>query len=614
MSDDATPPNIPTPNVTATETASRLAKLDRLRAADVEPYPYRFDRTHSMAEVRDEFAELEPGAETDTHVSVAGRLMLIATQGKLMFATLRDRTAEVQLFVSKAVLGRRRVRAVQRPRPRRLGRRRGHGDDHHARASCRSRSSAFELLAKSLRPLPDKWKGLTDTDTRYRQRYVDLVVNDDARRVFDIRHAAVAAIRDTPASIVASSRSRRPVLHLEAGGAHARPFVTHHNALDIDLYLRIALELHLKRLIVGGMDRVFEIGRVFRNEGIDTRHNPEFTMMESYEAFADYTDVMALTEAIVPTPPATRSARPVVDDQRRSASTSAPPCRRATMVDLVPAAAGERVHPASPARGAARARDRHGVRSTRRGDRASSSRSSSRRPSSPTSFEPTFVTGHPRGGVAAGRDSTATIPSLTERFELFIGGRELANGYSELNDPVEQRARFEDEQQAAKASRRRRAWRRRRGLPPRARVRHAPDGRAGRRHRPAGDAPRRRHLDQGSHPLSDAAARSAVTPARRRVAIAAARVGGFAVSAVVMTFPRASTAWRPNCRATAATRCSTTGRCAGAPTGYCTCTAGSGRVRSSPVIPARWPTASLTSVSRRSSGSSSTCWPTRSSR
>ena len=177
--------------------------------------------------------------------------------------------------------------------------------------------SGFQLLAKALRPLPDKWHGLSDVDTRFRQRYVDLIVNDDARRVFAVRFAAVAAIRRELAER-GFAEVETPVLNHELGGATARPFVTHHNALDVDLYLRIALELHLKRLVVGGFERVFEIGRVFRNEGIDTSHNPEFTMLEAYQAFADYHDMMELTERLVVA--AARAARDgdtVVELRRR---------------------------------------------------------------------------------------------------------------------------------------------------------------------------------------------------------------------------------------------------------------------------------------------------------
>ena len=249
--------------------------------------------------------------------------MLKRDTGKLVFATIADRGVELQLFISKAVIGDDGFADVKElDRGDWVG---AHGTVMTTRAGELSvKVDRLELLAKSLRPLPDKWHGLSDPDTRFRQRYVDLIVNPEARRVFDVRHEVIASFRRT-------FQARRfvevetPVLHVEAGGAHAKPFVTHYNALDMPLYLRIALELHLKRLIVGGMDRVYEIGRVFRNEGLSTRHNTEFTMMESYEAFADVDDVMDLTEALVVAGrPRRARARP---SSRSAASRSTSPSR-----------------------------------------------------------------------------------------------------------------------------------------------------------------------------------------------------------------------------------------------------------------------------------------------
>lgn len=440
MSDEAAPPN-----VIATERASRLAKLDRLRAADVEPYPYRFDRTHSIAEVRKEFPDLEPGAETSAHVSLAGRLLLIRRQGKLLFATMRDRTGSIQLFVSKAVLG---DEAFEQFSDLDLG------DWVGAEGTVMStkkgelsvKVSSFVLLAKCLRPLPDKWKGLTDTDTRYRQRYVDLIVNDDARRIFDIRNATVASIRK---SMVERGfvEIEGPILQLDAGGAHARPFITHHNALDIDMYLRIALELHLKRLIVGGLEKVFELGRVFRNEGIGTRHNPEFTMMESYEAFADYTDVMTLTEDIVRNAALDALGTTVVDINGRAVDLGHP-FRRAKMTDLASEATGELVHPSRPLEELRVIASSNGVKVEPEWRPGKIVEEIFEATAEANLIEPTFVTGHPVDVSPLARVDR-NDPLLTERFELFIGGRELANAYSELNDPVVQRERFEDEQRAA---------------------------------------------------------------------------------------------------------------------------------------------------------------------
>ena len=242
--------------------SQRLRRVLEQRAAGREPYPHRFDTDRTIGELRSAFGELEAGEETDTRIRVAGRVMLKREQGRLTFAQLRDRTGEVQLFVSAGVLGKERFAEFNE-----LDRGDWVGVEGIVMVTKKGELSvkvdAFELLAKSLRPLPDKWKGLADVDARYRQRYVDLVVNADARRVFEVRMAALDAIRQ-------ELRRRdfleveTPILNLQQGGATARPFVTHYNALDLDTYLRIALELPLKRLLVGGLDRIFEIGRVFR--------------------------------------------------------------------------------------------------------------------------------------------------------------------------------------------------------------------------------------------------------------------------------------------------------------------------------------------------------------
>ncbi|HMC79949.1 MAG TPA: amino acid--tRNA ligase-related protein, partial [Acidimicrobiia bacterium] len=279
------------------EYARRLAAVEAIRAAGGDPYPVRFDRDRTAASLHEEYGALEPGTETGVTVRVAGRLLLIRRQGKLVFATLRDGTAAIQLFVSQAEVGEEALAEFAR-----LDLGDWIGVEGEVMTTRRGELSVkvrtFALLAKSLRPLPDKWHGLSDVDTRFRRRYVDLIVNEEARRVFQVRFAAITAIRrflDARAYVEVET----PVLHPVPGGAAAKPFVTHHNALDMDLYLRIAPELYLKRLIVAGFERVYEIGRVFRNEGLSTRHNPEFTMLEAYQAYADYTDMMTLTEELV---------------------------------------------------------------------------------------------------------------------------------------------------------------------------------------------------------------------------------------------------------------------------------------------------------------------------
>jgi lysyl-tRNA synthetase, class II len=430
------------------EKAKRLAKLDDLRRDGTNPYPYRFDRSHTLHEVREAHGSLEPGTETEHRVSLAGRAMLIRDSGKLVFATMRDRTGDIQLFVSKAVLGDEAFAAFTQLD---LGDWVGvHGTVMTTRKGELSiKVDAFELLAKAVRPLPDKWHGLTDTDTRFRQRYADLIVNDDARRAFRVRHAVISSFRSTLQDR-GFIEVETPVLHVEAGGAHARPFITHHNTLDMQLYLRIALELHLKRLIVGGMERVFEIGRIFRNEGISTRHNPEFTMMELYQAFGDYTEMIEITEALITAAAIDATGTSIVTIHAPESSDTvdlAQPWRKARMIDLVRDAIGVEVHPSQPVQQLRDLAAQHGVSCAPRWGSGKIIEELFEATAEHLLVRPTFVTGHPVEISPLAR-SDRNDPFLTERFELYIGAREIANGYSELNDPVEQQARFEDEQTA----------------------------------------------------------------------------------------------------------------------------------------------------------------------
>ena len=317
----------------------------------------------ALAELRAAHGELAAGTETDTEVAIAGRMMLMRDSGKLIFATVRDRDDEVQLFVSKAVVGDEGFEAFLELD---LGDWVGvYGTVMTTRKGELSvKVQRCELLAKAVRPLPDKWHGLTDTDTRFRQRYADLIVNEDARRSFRIRHEIIASFRRTLHGD-GFIEVETPVLHMEAGGAHARPFITHHNTLDMSLVLRIALELHLKRLIVGGMERVFEIGRIFRNEGISTRHNPEFTMMELYQAFADYSEMISITEKLITQAAidATGTSNVMVygPNDVELAVDLAQPWRRARMIDLVAEAIGVEVHPSQPVKQLEALADKHGV-------------------------------------------------------------------------------------------------------------------------------------------------------------------------------------------------------------------------------------------------------------
>ena len=431
----------------AAEKARRLGRVAELRDRGDDPYPYRFDRSHTLAEVRAEWGAIEAGTETDSVVTVAGRVMLKRDTGKLVFATIRDRDGEVQLFVSKAVVGDDGFADVKELD---LGDWVGvTGTVMATRTGELSvKPTSVQLLSKAVRPLPDKWHGLTDPDTRFRQRYADLIVNAEARRSFQVRHAVVSSFRRTLHE-QGFIEVETPVLHVEAGGAHARPFVTHHNALEMQLYLRIALELHLKRLIVGGMDRVFEIGRIFRNEGISTRHNPEFTMMELYQAFADWTDVMAITELLI-----TNAARDALGTTivpiRGHEVDLAEPWPRLSMSGAVSAKAGTTVHPSMPLAAAQDLADQYSAKYEPSWGAGRVIESLFEELCEAEIVRPTFVTGHPVEISPLARVDR-TDPHVTERFELFVDGRELANGYSELNDPVEQRLRFEEEQAAKEA-------------------------------------------------------------------------------------------------------------------------------------------------------------------
>ncbi len=421
------------------ELGRRRAALDALRARGVDPYPVRFERTRTAASLHEEFETLEPGSETGVEVSVAGRLLLIRRQGKLAFATMRDGTGAIQLFVSQAEVGAEGLDEFER-----LDLGDWVGAEGEVMTTRRGELSVkvrrFTLLAKCLQPLPDKWHGLADVDTRFRRRYVDLVVNEEARRVFEIRFKAISAIRrylDRQGYIEVET----PVLHPIPGGAAARPFVTHHNALDMDLYLRVAPELYLKRLLVAGFDRVYEIGRVFRNEGLSTRHNPEFTMLEAYAAFADYTDMMTLTEELVAAAAreATGSTEVQVDGHKVDL---APTWPRRTLRELVAEHAGVDVHPAMPVAELQALCDRLEVPFDPGWGPGKLVLEIYEKTTESALTGPVFVLDYPREVSPLARVHRDD-PDLVERFEVIVAGRELANAFSELNDPADQRARFE---------------------------------------------------------------------------------------------------------------------------------------------------------------------------
>ena len=279
--------------------AARLEKVDQIKANGANPYAYRWESTHSAAVLQDKYTQLENGEEIDDTVAIAGRIMARRVFGKLAFFSLQDETATIQLYLDKGKI----TEAMGDQAFSQVKQLTDVGDFIGVKGTLKRTDKGelsvvvqtYEILTKSLLPLPDKWHGLTDVEKRYRQRYLDLIVNPDARDTFRKRAKITAAIRqylDEQGFIEIET----PVLQSEAGGADARPFVTYHNTLEMELYLRIATELHLKRLIVGGFEKVFELGRIFRNEGISTRHNPEFTSIEIYQAYADYNDLMDMCE------------------------------------------------------------------------------------------------------------------------------------------------------------------------------------------------------------------------------------------------------------------------------------------------------------------------------
>ena len=430
----------------AGQRAHRLAKLEALRARGTAAYPYRWPPDATAAGIRAAHPDLAPDVRTADRVRVAGRAELIRRQGWLTFATLRDRTGAIQLYVDSSVLGPERHAEFDDV---------DRGDWIGAEGTVMTTRTGelsvcvedFAVLGKALHAPPPEHAGLTDVETRYRQRYVDLEVNERTRQVFRIRHAAVRAIRRHLEDLD-FTEVEGPVLQTIQGGASARPFVTHSNALDLDLYLRIALELHLKRLIVGGLERVFEIGRVFRNEGVDTRHNPEFTLLEAYQAFGDITDMMELTEGLV-----TAAARAALGEDLtvhyagHTIDLAATPWPRKRFADMIAEATGATMHPAMPIDDARAVLDRLGIPYEASWGAGRLMKEVYDEKVQHSVVGPVFCVDYPREVSPLARVHRDD-PAYVERFELIVAGFELCNAYSEQNDPVEQLAAFEAEARA----------------------------------------------------------------------------------------------------------------------------------------------------------------------
>ncbi len=418
--------------------ADRRRKLEALRQAGVDPFPHEFDAVEPIAAVREAHTGLAPGDETDAAHRIAGRLAARRGQGKMAFLDLVDRSGRIQLQARVDELG---EVGMERLLSFDLGDLLG--VDGVAFMSRRGeltlRVSEFTLLAKSLRPPPEKHHGLSDVETRYRHREVDLIANPDARELFVIRARVITAARaflDAEGFIEVET----PVLQPLYGGAAARPFVTHHNALDRDLYLRIATELYLKRLIVGGLERVYEVGKDFRNEGIDTTHNPEFTMLEFYEAYADYMDIAARCEQLV-----SRVAAAVGYAGEISFD---PPWKRETLAGAIADRTGIDV---------LAARDKDSLAGAMRSGGYEVPPGDSwpqlvdellTKHVEPTLIQPTFLLDYPVELSPLAKRHRA-VDGLVERFEAYAGGMEIANAFSELNDPDDQRRRFEEQKQLA---------------------------------------------------------------------------------------------------------------------------------------------------------------------
>jgi lysyl-tRNA synthetase class 2 len=420
----------------------RRDKLERLRAAGVDPYPLGYDRTTSLAELRERFADLPPDTATGETVVVTGRVVLNRPTGKLVFATLQESGIRLQVMLPLDLLGPERLDAWKSDVD--LG-------DHvgvtgevitSRRGELSVRASSWALTAKTLRPLPDKHKGLTDPEARVRQRYVDLVVNPESRRLVLARDTVLASIR-TSLRGKGYVEVETPVLQPLHGGAAARPFGTHSNALGIDLYLRIALELYLKRLVVGGIERVYEIGRNFRNEGVDSTHNPEFTMLEFYEAYADY-DVMAERTRALVLAAAEALGSTIVADGAGGVVDLSLPWRSISVADAVSVATGDEISADTPVAELRRIAQRADVPLKPEWNAGQVVLELYEQLVEGTTREPTFYRDFPIEVSPLVRAHRAD-PRLTERWDLVVLGRELGTGYSELVDPVEQRRRLTEQ-------------------------------------------------------------------------------------------------------------------------------------------------------------------------
>ncbi len=419
----------------------RREKMNSLREQGVDPFGKRFDRTHQSQQLVEEYSQLEKEEleEKEIPVTIAGRIMTKRGKGKAGFAHIQDLSGQIQLYVRKDAVGEEAYEVFTSAD---LGDIVGvSGVLFKTKVGELSvKAKQFELLTKALRPLPDKFHGLKDVEQRYRQRYLDLIMSEESKHTFITRSRIIQSMRrylDDQGYLEVET----PMMHAIAGGASAKPFITHHNALDMELYMRIAIELHLKRLIVGGMEKVYEIGRVFRNEGVSTRHNPEFTMIELYEAYADYRDIMSLTENLI-----AHIAKEVLGSTTvqygEHEINLKPEWKRLHMVDAVKEYTGVDFWKETSVDEARALAKEHGVEITEHMQYGHIVNEFFEQKVEEKLIQPTFIFGHPvEISPLAKKDEND--PRFTDRFELFIVAREHANAFTELNDPIDQKERFE---------------------------------------------------------------------------------------------------------------------------------------------------------------------------
>lgn len=427
--------------------AARLQKVAGLQKAGLNPFAYHWKSTAHAQQLQEQYADLAPGEEISTEVAIAGRIIARRIMGKLAFFNLQDETGTIQLYLDK-----KRISETMAAVPNAFNtviKLTDTGDILGAKGTIKRTErgelsiyvNQYEILTKSLLPLPDKWHGLTDVEKRYRQRYVDLIVNPEVRQTFRRRAQITASIRrylDQEGFIEIET----PVLQSEAGGADARPFITYHNTLEMELYLRIATELHLKRLIVGGFEKVFELGRIFRNEGVSTKHNPEFTSIEIYQAYADYYDMMELTENIIVNAAQDVLGTLKITYQDREINLT-PPWRRVTMHELVQEITGVDLNSFEDFESARIAAENAGIGVPEDCKTIGKLLNEAfEQKVEETLIQPTFVLDFPVEISPLAKPHRSKT-DLVERFELYVVGRELANSFSELTDPIDQRQRLE---------------------------------------------------------------------------------------------------------------------------------------------------------------------------